>query len=246
MIALFGPLLDSFVFAFCRVSGFMLLLPGFASLRVPMRVRLFIAAGIAVALAPNIDLPIDNALSPFLIGCEVTIGIVLGILARVYFLALNFAAVTMASYIGLAAMPGVPVDTDEAQAALPSLMTLTATALVFFSGLHAPLLTALADSYAVLKPGVWLNPALMLNTFQQTLTEAFLLALQLSMPFLAYGLLINLGIGLANKMSPQVPVYFISMPYVIGGGLIVLYSLGSDVMMIFINHFASKLQEGWF
>ena len=246
MIALFGPLLDSFLFAFCRVSGFMLLLPGFASLRVPMRVRLFIAAGIAVALAPNIALPSPNSLSPILIACEITIGVVLGILARVYFLALNFAAVTMASFIGLAAMPGVPVDTDEAQAALPSLITLTATALLFFSGLHAPLLMALADSYQVLKPGVWLEPALMLETYQDTLREAFLLALQLAMPFLAYGLLINLGIGLANKMSPQVPVYFISMPYVIAGGLILLYGLGPDVVSVFIDHFAARLQDGWF
>ena len=246
MIALFGPLLDSFIFAFCRVSGFMLLLPGFASLRVPMRVRLFIAAGIAVALAPNIALPSPNPLSPILIACEITIGVVLGILARVYFLALNFAAVTMASFMGLAAMPGVPVDTDEAQAALPSLITLTATALVFFSGLHVPLLMALADSYEVLKPGDWLAPALMLETYQDTLREAFLLALQLAMPFLAYGLLINLGIGLANKMSPQVPVYFISMPYVIAGGLVLLYGLGPNLVAVFIDNFAARLQDGWF
>jgi flagellar biosynthesis protein FliR len=246
VIALFGPVLDGFLFAFCRVSGFMLLLPGFASLRVPMRVRLFIAAGIAVALAPNVELPFTDKLSPVLIACEVTIGVVLGILARVYFLALNFAAVTMASFIGLAAMPGVPVDTDEAQAALPSLITLSATAMVFFTGLHAPLLMALAHSYSVLKPGVWLEPALMLDTYQETLSEAFMLALQLAMPFLAYGLLINLGIGLANKMSPQVPVYFISMPFVISGGLILLYGLGPDVVMVFMDHFALRLRNGWF
>ena len=246
MIALFGPVLDSFVFAFCRVSGFMLLLPGFASLRVPMRVRLFIAAGIAVALAPNIELSFDHKLSPVLIACEVTIGVVLGILSRVYFLALNFAVVSIASFIGLAAMPGVPVDTDEAQAALPSLITLTATAMVFFTGLHAPLLMALSDSYSVLKPGVWLEPALMLDTYQETLGEAFMLALQLAMPFLAYGLLINLGIGLANKMSPQVPVYFISMPFVISGGLILLYGMGPDVVVVFMDHFAVRIREGWF
>ncbi len=246
MIALFGPMLDGFVLAFCRVSGFMLLLPGFASLRVPMRVRLFIAAGITVAIAPNIQLQFDGETTPVIIASEVTTGVVLGILVRVYFLALNFAAVSIASFIGLAAMPGVPVDTDEAQAALPSLITLTATAIVFFSGLHVPLIMALAHSYAILKPGVWLEPALMLDTYRDTLQEAFLLALQLSMPFLAYGLLINLGIGLANKMSPQVPVYFISMPYVIIGGLILFYGLGPDLVAVFIEQFAAKLRQGWF
>ncbi|MGL4405282.1 MAG: flagellar biosynthetic protein FliR, partial [Notoacmeibacter sp.] len=78
------------------------------------------------------------------------------------------------------------------------------------------------------------------------LRETFRLALQLAMPFLAYGILINLGIGLANKMSPQVPVYFISMPYVIGGGLILLYAMAPEMLAIFMTAFATKLQTGWF
>ena len=33
----------------------------------------------------------------------------------------------------------------------------------------------------------------------------------------------NLAIGLLNKLTPQIPIYFISLPFVITGGLILTY-----------------------
>lgn len=210
-----------------------------------MQVRLYVAVALSVAIAPNLE-PVQSETSIVqFIAPEITSGIALGIFVRVYFLALNFAAVTIASYIGLAAMPGVPVDTDEAQAAMPNLITLTVTALFFLTGLHALLINSIAESYEVLGVGFWLTPAALLQTYLEILQETFLLALQLSMAFLAYGVLINLGIGLANKMSPQVPVYFISMPFVISGGLILLYSMGPDLVAVFISALTSRLHAGW-
>ncbi|MGL4404825.1 MAG: flagellar biosynthetic protein FliR, partial [Notoacmeibacter sp.] len=115
MNSFLGDGLEQFLIAFCRISGFMLLLPGFASLRVPMQIRLYIAVAVAIVLAPNLKLEPSISLAPWFLAIEITIGLVLGIMVRVYFLALNFTAVTIGSFIGLAAMPGVPVETDEAQ-----------------------------------------------------------------------------------------------------------------------------------
>ena len=42
--------------------------------------------------------------------------------------------------------------------------------------------------------------------------SAFILALQISSPFIVYALIINLMVGIANKLIPQIPVYFISRP----------------------------------
>lgn len=246
MSLFFEGSLEAFLFAFCRVSGFIMLLPGFASLRIPMQVRLYIAIFVAAALAPNLAQLANVNLLPANIIAEVTIGAVLGILVRLHFLALNFAAVTIASYIGLAAMPGVPVESDEAQAALSSLITLTATALIFISGLHGQLLLAVGVSYSVLEPGAWLDVDALVQSFLQTLQQTFLLALQLTMPFLAYGVLINIGLGLANKMSPQVPVYFISLPYVIAGGLVLLYLLAPEMLALFMEVFSASVLKGWY
>jgi flagellar biosynthesis protein FliR len=47
--------------------------------------------------------------------------------------------------------------------------------------------------------------------------------LRLSSPFLAYALVVNLLLGLLNKLTPQIPVYFVSLPFVLTGGLLLLY-----------------------
>ena len=55
-------------------------------------------------------------------------------------------------------------------------------------------------------------------------SSTFILALQISSPFIVYALIINLMVGIANKMVPQIPVYFISTPFVLAGGLLLALS----------------------
>ena len=49
------------------------------------------------------------------------------------------------------------------------------------------------------------------------------IALRVASPFILYGFLFHVAVGLINKLAPQIPVYFISTPYALGGGLLLLY-----------------------
>ncbi len=46
-----------------------------------------------------------------------------------------------------------------------------------------------------------------------------------------------MAIGLINKLAPQIPVYFISTPYVLAGGLLLLYFGIAAVVNLFVNGF---------
>jgi flagellar biosynthesis protein FlhA len=59
-----------------------------------------------------------------------------------------------------------------------------------------------------------------------------------------FGRELNLAIGLANKLTPQIPVFFISMPFMIAGALAVLYSTGGHAVAIFTDGFAQWLRQG--
>ncbi len=76
------------------------------------------------------------------------------------------------------------------------------------------------------------------------LSEAFALALQISGPFIIYSISINFLFGVMNKFTPQIAVYFVSIPFVIFGGLIILYFTVSEFIMIFINAFGRWLING--
>jgi flagellar biosynthesis protein FliR len=238
--ALLGPAL----LVFFRVAGFVMLLPGFSSLRVPARIRLMLALALALAIAPLSGVE-GGAATPMALIVETINGVVLGLLVRVLFLAFHFSATTIASFIGLAGMPGAPLDSEDAMAPVSALISLTATALVFASGMHHQLIRGLVSSYDVLPAGRWIAPEAALRTLTDTLGEAFLLAMQLAMPFLIYAVVVNVAIGIANKLSPQIPVYFISMPLVIAGGLIVLHGLGPDMLALFAQAVSARLSTGW-
>jgi flagellar biosynthetic protein FliR len=63
-------------------------------------------------------------------------------------------------------------------------------------------------------------------------------------PFLIYSLLVNLMFGIANRLVQQIPVYFVSMPFVIAGGLALLYFTASELIRIFMAGYADLLSGG--
>jgi flagellar biosynthetic protein FliR len=51
-------------------------------------------------------------------------------------------------------------------------------------------------------------------------------------------------VGIANRLTPQVPVYFISGPIVVFGGLIVLYFTIGETLRMFMTGFMAWLARG--
>ena len=84
---------------------------------------------------------------------ETLVGAAIGLMARFFFLALQFAATAISNFIGLAGIPGVPLEEGDTGSPLATLVSSAAVMLVFAMGLHIELLTAIMDSYRVIEPG---------------------------------------------------------------------------------------------
>ena len=84
---------------------------------------------------------------------------------------------------------------------------------------------------------VLFNPQGALVDVTDTVSESFFVVLRLGSPFVAYALLVNLAIGFVNKLMPQIPVYFISLPFVIAGGLILIYFGIGTMLSLFADGF---------
>jgi flagellar biosynthetic protein FliR len=76
------------------------------------------------------------------------------------------------------------------------------------------------------------------------LTQAFALTLQISGPFIIYSIAINFLFGIVSKLTPQIAVYFISIPFVMVGGLLILYITVADFMKLFSAGFMNWLANG--
>jgi flagellar biosynthetic protein FliR len=236
---------------FCRVGGCIMLMPGFGSPRVPVNVRVFLAVSVTLALAPVLVPSLEADLSKVtsvvmaqLIISETLVGSIIGVMGRIFMIALQFSGTAVASLIGFSGMADAPVEDSEPAPAIATLFTLTATVLVFLTGLHVEILRALVASYSVIHVTDVFDVRFALTKVTDASSDSFLLVAQLASPFLVYSLVINFLFGVMNKLSPLIPVYFISAPFVLAGGLILLFFTFGEALKLFLAGFQNFLVNG--
>ena len=229
----------------------MMLMPGIASPRVPLQIRLFISITVALVLTPLLFSQMPSGFQNYsfltiarLIIAELGLGVMIGLIGRVFFLALQFLATGISNFVGVGTMASPAIEETEPAPVIANFITLMAVILLFAADLHLEFIQALMDSYVALPVTQVFNAEYSLGRIQTTLTTATVLALQISAPFVIFSILINFTFGLVNKLTPQIPVYFISLPFVVCGGLFVLYFTLHDFLIIFIRTFSTWLAHG--
>ncbi|OCW56173.1 flagellar biosynthetic protein FliR [Hoeflea olei] len=229
--------------AFCRIGACIMVLPGFSSFRVPVMIRLFIAVAVSMALLPVMWDAVyprvqgGGASYLLLVGIEMLIGVTMGLIARYIVMALQFAGTGISMAIGFNASPGSGIIEMEPEGHITAVITFTALFVLFLTDFHHMVIAALVRSYDFMPMGSGFDPQMALTTLADTLAGAFMLALRLASPFLVYGLIFNLSIGMVNKLSPQIPVYFISIPFILFGGLVLFYFGSRSFFTLFVAGF---------
>jgi flagellar biosynthetic protein FliR len=247
-----GPLavLATFIL-FCRIGTCVMLMPGFSSPRIPVRVRLFLGFAITLVLAPLLlpgvqaavqDAPPERLAA--LIVSEMMIGAMIGILGQLFIMALETLGTAVTMAIGYGPLPGTAIEDSQPQPALVALLTMSAVVLLFVTGQYWEVLRGLSASYTAMPVARLFSAQIALSRITAVASDAFLLALRIASPFIIYAVIVNFAIGLTNKLTPQIPVYFISLPFVLGGGLLLLYFTAPEMLHLFMAGFASWLQRG--
>lgn len=228
--------------AFCRVGGCFMLLPGISSARIAMQIRLFLAVAVSMAVLPilwdTIYPKTQGATVSYVevILFETLTGAVIGLITRYYVLGLQFAGTSLTMMIGFNSPPSPDILEDASENQLTNLISFAGLMVLFTLNFHHIVFRALVDSYTAIPMGGF-NPQSALITLTDTLAQTFSIMLRLASPFIIYGLLFNVTVGLINKLAPQMPIYFISLPYIILGGLFLLYFGVSSLLEIFASGF---------
>ncbi|MEP2946963.1 MAG: flagellar biosynthetic protein FliR [Lentilitoribacter sp.] len=233
---------------FCRIGGCFMVLPGISTARVSLRIRLFLSIAISIAIIPLMWEPIyaatrvSNSAYVVLVASETFIGVTLGLIARYITLGLQFSGAALSASIGFNAAPTSAILQNEPQGAITNLITVTAIVLLFISDFHHMVIQTIVNSYKFMPIGTGFEVRMALVTLTDTLSETFLLMLRLASPFIVYGLIFNLAIGMVNKLAPQIPIYFISIPFILAGGLLLVYFGIANYLTLFLDGFIQIFQ----
>lgn len=219
-------LLSGFV-VFLRIGAVMVFLPAFGEQMVPMRIRLALAVGFTLIVAPAVSgavapVTAQKSVVGLFILPEVIIGLALGVVLRLTVMALQVAGAVAAQATSLSQLLGGAAT--EPQPAMGQVMFVAGLALAVAAGLHVKAAQAMILSYEVLPPGRFPDAAIFVEWGLGRTAWAFGLAVTLAMPFVITSLIYNLALGVINRAMPQLMVAMVGAPAITAGGLILLFA----------------------
>lgn len=238
----------AFLLMFARIGTMVMLLPGLGELSIPARVRLTVALVLTLVLFPlhrdafTLDL---KSFGPviILLGQELMIGLVLGLTARLTISALQTAGAVIAQQLGLGFVTAVDPTQNQQGAIVGNFLTVLGVTLIFATDLHHYVIGALHDSYRLFHPGEVPLMGDVAALVIRTTAAAFRIGIQLAGPFLIFGFLFNVALGLLSRLMPQMQVFFVGIPLSILIGFLILLVVVGAMMGTFLSYLESVLRE---
>jgi flagellar biosynthesis protein FliR len=247
-VSFLPALAAAFMLAFARIGAMVMLMPGLGETNIPVRVKLSIALLLTMIMLPlhrqayQID---TQSLTPLLVLMlqEIFIGIVLGATARVTLGALQVAGSVIAQQMGLGFVTAVDPTQGQQGLLVGNFLTLLGVTLIFATDSHHLVIAALNDSYKIFGPGEMMSSGDVASLATRAFSTAFKIGLQLSAPFLVFGLVFNIGLGVLARLMPQMQVYFVGAPLSILAGFLILAAVLAAMMGTYLDYFIGVMHD---
>ncbi|MEO0636883.1 MAG: flagellar biosynthetic protein FliR [Pseudomonadota bacterium] len=216
-----------FLLIFARVGTLFMLMPGFSNQAINARLRLSIALMVTLVMFPLLqprfgDVPTDLVQVLALLGRELLIGFVLGLTAAFVISTTQVAGTIIANQVGLAYSQTFDPTQGVQGVVLGSFLSTLAAVMIFVTDLHHLAIGAMFASYDLFNPGATADAESAFMLAVRMVSQSFSIATQMSAPFLVFGLIFYLGIGVLSRLMPQVQIFFVAMPATIAIGLVIL------------------------
>lgn len=247
-VSLLPTLAAAFMLVFARIGAMVMLLPGFGEANIPARTKLSIALALTLIILPlhrnayNVDM---GSIVPLVVLMmhEIVIGIVLGATARVTLSALQVAGAVIAQQLGLGFVTSVDPTRGEQGVLIGNFLNLLGITLLFATDTHHLVIAALNESYKIFSPGEIMPTGDVAQLATNAFTEAFKIGAQLSAPFLVFGMVFNIGLGVLARLMPQMQVYFVGVPLSIMVGFLIFAVVLTTMMGTYLQYFIGVMHQ---
>jgi flagellar biosynthesis protein FliR len=215
----------SWLLVFLRLSAFLFVLPFFSAANFPVALR--IALGVLMALLLTPTLPPADIKSQTLLALvglmiqEVSIGLLLGFIARMVFFAADLAGHIISTELGLNMGAIFNPLTQQSSQVTSTVLFFLAAIVMLTLDLHHWMLLGFQRTYLVLPiGGAGLNSALFTTVVAHT-TKVFVVGIQIAAPILAVSVVVTVIFAVLSRAVPQMNVFILSFPSRIMCGLFI-------------------------
>jgi flagellar biosynthetic protein FliR len=216
--------LSAMTLALVRVSGMVAFAPFFSSTALPVRAKAVFAGALAFLLAPlvaalpraQLSLSFSALLGELAVG--LVYGLVLALLSEMLLFAGQIAGLQFSFSLVNLMDPSSAIQTPL----LGDLFQLMGTLVVITAGLDRILLASMVRSFRVAPLGAYAMGPPAALAIVRAAGGIFLAAVELAAPVLAATMLVEVAVALLGKLSPQLPVMFLSVPLKTLTGFVIL------------------------
>jgi flagellar biosynthetic protein FliR len=225
-ITLLPALAATFMLVFARIGAMVMLLPGLGETNIPVRIKLAIAL-----LLTLIILPLHRA--AYHVDTDTLVPLIV----------LMLHEIIIAQQLGLGFVTAIDPTQGQQGLLIGNFLTLLGITLLFATDSHHLVIAALNDSYAIFSPGEMMPSGDVAALATRAFAAAFKIGLQLSAPFLVFGLVFNIGLGVLARLMPQMQVYFVGVPLSILAGFLIFALVIAAMMGTFLDYFIAVMHE---
>jgi len=230
---------QSFLVCAARVAGFVSATPILFGTQTPMRLKTGLAVMISLVLFPIMSpfipsTPFQSASFLFLVINETLVGLIIGLMTRLIFTAVEFGGTIIGYQMGFAAANVFDPQNQRQTSLISEFQNVFAILLFLALNVHHVFIRAAVKSYVLLPPGKLDLSHAAVPYLIELSSKMFSLSLQFSAPVLAILLLSGLILGILARSFPQLNVFLLSFPLNIGISFIVI-GLTLDVVSILLR-----------
>jgi flagellar biosynthetic protein FliR len=192
---------------------------------VPARIKVVLAAAIAICMAPIVPPGAPSPASAAAFGTlfeQVLAGTALGLSARLAFVAVEMAGDLIGLQMGLSFATFVDPQNSMPAPIIGSFLGVVAMLVFLAIDGHLALIGSFAESFRVMPPGAPLSQLLDAKALVRWGGEMFRLGLHVSLPVVAAMLVANLALAVLVRAAPQLNIFSVGFPATLLIGLGVL------------------------
>ncbi len=231
--------LAGFFLPFVRILALFSAAPLFSHHSIPTRARVAAAGVIALVVAPFAGVPPGTSLGSLaglgLVAQQLAIGVSLGFAARLVFAVFEMAGEFIGLQMGFS-FAGFFNPQGGTESAVGSWLNTLAMLLFLSLNAHLLVLDALVATFQSLPISADPFVALGRLRLERLGGDVFRLALSMALPATVLMLFINLALGFASRVAPQLSIFSVGFPITVIAGLLLL-ALGT-------GHLVGPMAEG--
>lgn len=212
-------------FPFVRILALIMVAPIFGEKEVPNRIKIGLALVIVMLLPlPNLDENIElySLTGIWVLAQQIMIGVLIGFTMQLAFITVRISGELIGMQMGLGMATFFDPIGGPSTSVLSRLINIIALLIFLSLDGHLWLLYGISNSFDIVPIRLMPLPANGYLSLIDVSNQLFINGIMLALPLMTLLLIINISLGLLNRITPQLSIFVVGYPLTLLLGLIML------------------------